>query len=53
MICLEFRGSGPEKIGDPPPKTITTSGDPPPLPGFDSYIYQSIALDARIPNIKD
>jgi hypothetical protein len=36
----------------PPQKTITSGDHPtPPPPGFDSYIYQSIPLDARIPNI--
>ena len=34
-------------------KTETPPGGPPPppLPRLDPYIYQSIALDARIPNI--
>jgi hypothetical protein len=33
------------------PFTILTPPHPP--PGFNSYIYQSIALDARIPNIQN
>ena len=39
-ISLKFCGSGPEKTGDSPQKTKTTSGDhlTTPPPGFDSYI---------------
>ena len=54
LVCLKFRGSGPEKNWSPPPKPRphqrTTPPQPPPQ--FDPYINQSIALDVRIPNME-
>ena len=42
----------PRKKLKTPQKNQYHGGPPPPsLPGFDSYIYQLIALDVRIPNI--
>jgi len=50
MIYLKFRRSGPVNFWRGGPKNSGPSRPPPPL-RLDPYIYQSIALDARIPNI--
>ena len=38
-----------QKTTETPPKTNTTSVDHFPPPRFDPYVYQSTALDVRIP----
>jgi len=53
LIYLKFRKSGPKYFREPPQKTINPPR-PPPLSDplrLDPYIYQSKALDVRIPNI--
>ena len=48
MMYLKLRGSCPENVGDLPPKKTNPHWGATPTPppsGFDSYIYQSIALD--------
>ena len=39
LLCLKFRGSGPEKKLEAPPQTKTTSGNIPPPPRFIPTIY--------------
>jgi len=52
-ICFKFRENAPEKNWRPPAKKLKTcrGTTPPPPPRFDPHIYQSIALNLRIPNI--